>query len=141
MVIVGMCYRVAQPTAPSRKPAVRFWSQKEELGVKMESIVLLETTREVSMKRMRMEEGGVMSVRTSQRETSFLRCVFEGSKTTRLSDGGDLGGVLIVGVGRVGGGDVLFEDCLMIDSMPFGSEGGGVVVVASSGVCRWFENC
>ncbi|KAK2949797.1 hypothetical protein BLNAU_15279 [Blattamonas nauphoetae] len=123
-------------------PLIAFWSQKEESEVKMDSIVLLETTREESVKWTGFEEGGVVSVRTNQPETSFVRSVFEGSKTTRLSDGADLGGVLFVGVSRVGGGDVRFEECLMIDITPFGSEGGGVVVVASLGVFRvWFENC
>ncbi|KAK2944157.1 hypothetical protein BLNAU_20904 [Blattamonas nauphoetae] len=123
-------------------PLIEFNSWKEESKVKMEKIILLETTREENKERLGVEEGGVISVRTKQCETRFVRCVFEGSKTLRLRDGAEMGGVLFVGVGRVGGGSVRFKDCLMIDSVPFGSEGGGVVVVVSSGVFRvWFENC
>ncbi|KAK2946125.1 hypothetical protein BLNAU_18967 [Blattamonas nauphoetae] len=142
IVGLSLCSLKARRVRTLNAPLISFLGLKEESEVKTEKVILLETTREESGDRFKVEEGGVMSVKTKQHETSFVGCVFEGSKTRRVGDGDEVGGVLFVGVGRMGGGDVRFEDCLMIDSVPLGNEGGGVVVVASSGVFRvWFERC
>ncbi|KAK2960737.1 hypothetical protein BLNAU_4392 [Blattamonas nauphoetae] len=122
-------------------PLIWFRCETEESEVRLEKVVLLETTREERVEELGVEEGGVISLWTLQSETRIVGCVFEGSKTKGLSDGAEIGGVLFVGVGRKGGGRVRFVECLMIDTVPFGRELGGVVVL-SSGVCRvWFENC
>ncbi|KAK2946751.1 hypothetical protein BLNAU_18347 [Blattamonas nauphoetae] len=123
-------------------PLIEFLGRKEESEVKMEKIVLLETTREEDGEGVGTDAPRVISLSTIQRETRIANCVFEESKTKRLSDGGDLGGVLFVGVGGEGGGSVRFEDCLLIDTVPNGKGGGGVAVVVSSGTFSVvFERC
>ncbi|KAK2947921.1 hypothetical protein BLNAU_17148 [Blattamonas nauphoetae] len=123
-------------------PLISFCCESEESRVTMEKMIVLETTREESVGGVGVEEGGVVSVRTKQRETRFVGCVFSGSKTRLVGDGEEVGGVLFVGVGGKAGGSVRFEDCLVMDSVAFGREGGGVVVVVSSGVfVVWFSRC
>ncbi|KAK2958989.1 hypothetical protein BLNAU_6005 [Blattamonas nauphoetae] len=123
-------------------PLISFCCESEESRVTMEKMRLLETTREESVGGVGVEEVGVVSVRTKQRETRFVGCVFSGSKTRRVGDGEEVGGVLFVGVGGKVGGSVRFEDCVVMDSVAFGREGGGVVVVVSSGVfVVWFSRC